>query len=45
VLHDAPGIAVSTTPTFREDMRREGLSVNDVPPTDPDQTKPGQGGH
>ena len=45
VLHDAPGIAVSTTPTFREDMRREGLSVNDGPPTDPDQTKPGQGGH
>ncbi|MGX9686425.1 phage holin family protein [Deinococcus wulumuqiensis] len=45
VLRDAPGIAVSTTPTFREDMRREGLSVDDVPPTDPQQTKPGQGGH
>ena len=39
------GIAVSTTPTFREDMRREGLSVDDVPPTDPPQTTPGQGGH
>ena len=45
VLRDAPGIAVSTTPTFREDMRREGLSVDDVPPTDPQPTKPGQGGH
>lgn len=45
VLRDAPGIAVSTTPTFREDMRREGLSVNDVAPTDVKQTNPGQGGH
>ena len=41
VLRDAPGIAVSTAPTFREDMRREGLSVSDVPPTDPSTTKPG----
>lgn len=27
----AGGIPVSTTPTFREDMRREGLDVDDVP--------------
>ena len=27
VLRDAPGIAVSTTPTYIEDMRREGLDV------------------
>lgn len=26
-LHDAPGIAVSTTPTYAEDMRAEGLDV------------------
>lgn len=30
VLRDAPGIAVSTTPTYIEDMRREGLDVPDT---------------
>ncbi|SEJ14503.1 Putative Holin-X, holin superfamily III [Deinococcus reticulitermitis] len=31
VRSTAGGIPVSTTPTFREDMRREGLDVDDVP--------------
>lgn len=40
-LHDAPGIAVSTTPTYAEDMRAEGLDV----PGKTDLSKKKEGRH